>query len=307
MFIDEKIKEYIEHEKKEWQACKELWEKIKDEIKREKELHKYISTYENDFLHQELKKDFDKVLDNIESFANTFNFKTGIEISIFNAILIHEGYLSLICRYSYKEGIKDIKEFLDDKTLHAALKIFTGIGCCRHTASFGKLILDNFNIKNYEVETYGNTIGLDENLLQILRFLNDIHHKLICANKHNHMINYICENGLEFFADITYKNMALFYGNRGLAYNFNSIYSNAFPLYNYNCDGIKSFDFSKVPPLTKDQCLELDAIVNDNLSKFKMNHSLFLKFYLQNKEIYHNINEAYNGLYEEQKKLELIR
>ena len=38
--------------------------KIKDEIKRDKELHKYISTYENDFLHQELKKDFDKVLDN---------------------------------------------------------------------------------------------------------------------------------------------------------------------------------------------------------------------------------------------------
>ena len=33
MFIDDKIKEYIEHEKKEWQACKELWEKIKDEIK----------------------------------------------------------------------------------------------------------------------------------------------------------------------------------------------------------------------------------------------------------------------------------
>ena len=30
MFIDDKIKEYIEHEKKE---CKEIWEKIKDEIK----------------------------------------------------------------------------------------------------------------------------------------------------------------------------------------------------------------------------------------------------------------------------------
>ena len=147
MFIDDKIKEYIECEKKEWQACKELWEKIKDEIKREKELHKYISTYENDFLHQELRKDFDKVLDNIESLANTFNFKTGIEISIFNAILIHEGYLSLICRYSYKEGLKDIKEFLDDKTLHAALKIFTGIGCCRHTAAFTKKVLDRFNIR----------------------------------------------------------------------------------------------------------------------------------------------------------------
>ena len=69
MFIDDKIKEYIEHEKKE---CKEIWEKIKDEIKRDKELNKYLSSYENDSIHQELKKDFDKVLDNIESLANIF-------------------------------------------------------------------------------------------------------------------------------------------------------------------------------------------------------------------------------------------
>ena len=41
MFIDDKIKEYIEHEKKE---CKEIWEKIKDEIKRDKELYKYLSS-----------------------------------------------------------------------------------------------------------------------------------------------------------------------------------------------------------------------------------------------------------------------
>ena len=175
MFIDDKIKEYIECEKKEWQACKEIWEKIKDEIKREKELHKYISTYENDFLHQELKKDFDKVLDNIESLANTFNFKTGIEISIFNAILIHEGYLSLICRYSYKEGIKDIKEFLDDKTLHVALKIFTGIDYCRHTAAFTKKVLDRFNIENNMVRVDANEI--DYNINEIRLFLSNIHKK----------------------------------------------------------------------------------------------------------------------------------
>ena len=105
-----------------------------------------------------MKEDFDKVLDNIVSLANTFNFKTGIEISIFNAILIHEGYLSLICRYSYKEGLKDIKEFLDDKTLHAALKIFTGIGCCRHTAAFTKKVLDRFNIENNMVSVDANEI-----------------------------------------------------------------------------------------------------------------------------------------------------
>ena len=34
MFIDDKVKEFIEHERKDWQASKEIWEKIKDEIKK---------------------------------------------------------------------------------------------------------------------------------------------------------------------------------------------------------------------------------------------------------------------------------
>lgn len=51
MFIDDKIKEYIEHEKEGWQASKEIWEKIKDELKRNKELYNYLSTYANDSIH----------------------------------------------------------------------------------------------------------------------------------------------------------------------------------------------------------------------------------------------------------------
>ena len=101
--------------------------------------------------------------------------------------------------------------------------------------------------------------------------------------------------------------MLLFYGDKGLASNFNYKLSNVLSLYNYNYFGIKRIDFSKVKPLTEAERLELDAKVNHDLDKFKMNHSLFLEFYLQNKELYHNINEAYNGLYEEQKKLKFIR
>lgn len=51
MFIDDKIKEYIEHEKEGWQASKEIWEKIKDELKSNKELYNYLSTYANDSIH----------------------------------------------------------------------------------------------------------------------------------------------------------------------------------------------------------------------------------------------------------------
>ena len=82
MFIDEKIREYIEQEKEGWQEVRKTWEEVKALSRKQKELNNYLSTYTNDSIHQQMKEDFDKVLDNIVSLANTFNFKTGIEISI---------------------------------------------------------------------------------------------------------------------------------------------------------------------------------------------------------------------------------
>ncbi len=304
MFIDDKIKEYIEREKKEWQACKELWEKIKDEIKREKELHKYISTYENDFLHQELKKDFDKVLDNIESLANTFNFKTGIEISIFNAILIHEGYLSLICRYSYKKGLKDIEEFPDDKTLHAALKIFTGIGCCRHTAAFTKKVLDRFNIENNMVSVDANEI--DYNINEIRLFLSNIHKNM--SNNPNHVINFISENDYNYFLDLTSIQFKIFGASNGFASSIDD-YNLVFPLYSYDYSlwNDEFIDYRKVPPISREKADELIYIANATISKYEANQDLFMEFYIQNFDNYRNITENYNKIYEKEKSLRLIK
>ena len=303
MFIDEKIREYIEREKKEWQACKELWEKIKDEIKREKELHKYISTYENDFLHQELKKDFDKVLDNIESLANTFNFKTGIEISIFNAILIHEGYLSLICRYSYKKGLKDIEEFPDDKTLHAALKIFTGIGCCRHTAAFTKKVLDRFNIENNMVSVDANEI--DYNINEIRLFLSNIHKNM--SHNPNHVINFISENDYNYFLDLTSSQFKIFGASNGFASSIDD-YNLVFPLYSYDYSlwNDEFIDYRKVPPISREKADELIYIANATISKYEANQDLFMEFYIQNFDNYRNITENYNKIYEKEKRLTLI-
>ena len=304
MFIDDKIKEYIERVKKEWQACKELWEKIKDEIKREKELHKYISTYENDFLHQELKKDFDKVLDNIESLANTFNFKTGIEISIFNAILIHEGYLSLICRYSYKEGLKDIKEFLDDKTLHAALKIFTGIGCCRHTAAFTKKVLDRFNIESNIVRVDAEEISYNINN-EIRLFLNNMHKNM--SHNPNHVINFISENDYNYFLDLTSSQFKIFGASNGFASSLDD-YNLVFPLYSYDYSlwNDEFIDYRKVPPISREKADELIYIANATISKYEANQDLFMEFYIQNFDNYRSITENYNKIYEKEKRLTLI-
>ena len=283
---------------------------IKDKIeaiKLKKAQRKYEYDYYKNAKQAALFKNFAIFLDNFTSFANNLDVKSGISLITLTGYMIHNGIVSEKGSYTYKKIDGDICTIVTKEDFNIGLKVFSGEACCRHTASFGKLILDSFNIKNYTVDTYYNKDNLDENLLQILRFLNETRHKPICYNRHNHTFNYINDAGLEFFADITTGTMLLFYGDKGLASNFNYKLSNVLSLYNYNYFGIKRIDFSKVKPLTEAERLELDAKVNHDLDKFKMNHSLFLEFYLQNKELYHNINEAYNGLYEEQKKLKFIR
>ena len=304
MFIDEKIREYIEQEKEGWQEVRKTWEEVKALSRKQKELNNYLSTYTNDSIHQQMKEDFDKVLDNIVSLANTFNFKTGIEISIFNAILIHEGYLSLICRYSYKEGLKDIKEFLDDKTLHAALKIFTGIGCCRHTAAFTKKVLDRFNIENNMVSVDANEI--DYNINEIRLFLSNIHKNM--SNNPNHVINFISENDYNYFLDLTSSQFKIFGASNGFASSIDD-YNLVFPLYSYDYSlwNDEFIDYRKVPPISREKADELIYIANATISKYEANQDLFMEFYIQNFDNYRNITENYNKIYEKEKSLRLIK
>lgn len=304
MFIDEKIREYIEQEKEGWQEVRKTWEEVKALSRKQKELNNYLSTYTNDSIHQQMKEDFDKVLDNIVSLANTFNFKTGIEISIFNAILIHEGYLSLICRYSYKEGLKDIKEFLDDKTLHAALKIFTGIGCCRHTAAFTKKVLDRFNIENNMVRVDANEI--DYNINEIRLFLSNIHKNM--SNNPNHVINFISENDYNYFLDLTSSQFKIFGASNGFASSIDD-YNLVFPLYSYDYSlwNDEFIDYRKVPPISREKADELIYIANATISKYEANQDLFMEFYIQNFDNYRNITENYNKIYEKEKSLRLIK
>ena len=304
MFIDEKIREYIEQEKEGWHEVRKTWEEVKALSRKQKELNNYLSTYTNDSIHQQMKEDFDKVLDNIESLANTFNFKTGIEISIFNAILIHEGYLSLICRYSYKKGLKDIEEFLDDKTLHAALKIFTGIGCCRHTAAFTKKVLDRFNIENNMVRVDANEI--DYNINEIRLFLSNIHKNM--SNNPNHVINFISENDYNYFLDLTSSQFKIFGASNGFASSIDD-YNLVFPLYSYDYSlwNDEFIDYRKVPPISREKADELIYIANATISKYEANQDLFMEFYIQNFDNYRNITENYNKIYEKEKSLRLIK
>ena len=302
MFIDEKIKEYIEHEKVEWQEVRKIWEEIKKLRVQQKELDNYLSTYENDSLHKELKKDFDKVLDNIESLANTFNFKTGIEISLLCCFLIHGGYLTKK-EYCYHNKIFDIKEFSNDKRISFALKIFSGIGCCRHTSAFLKEVLDRFNINNYMAPV--DTSIEDFNICEIRLFLHDIHREFTV---HNHRINYIREEHYNYFLDITSKQIKIFGACNQFAYSLDG-YDLVIPLYSYSSSSWNDefIDYRKVLSISREEADYLIDKANATLRKCDANQDLFEKFYLQNIDNYRSINENYNKIYEKEKSLRLIK
>ena len=304
MFIDDKIKECIEQEKEGWKEVRKLWEEIKKINDKKKELDNYLSTYTNDSIHQEMKEDFDKVLDNIESLTNTFNFKMGIEIAIFNAILLHNGYLSITCKNSYEKGIVDIEALPDDKTLSYALKIFSGNGCCRHTASFIKQVLDRFNIKNNIVSV--DTREKDYNLNEIRLFLSNIHKKI--STNTNHVINYISENDYNYFLDLTSSQLKIFGASNGFAYSLD-VYNLILPLYSYDYSLFNEefIDYRKVPKLTDGQADYLIDKANDTIDICDANRDLLMQFYLQNFDNYQRINENYNKVYEKEKSLKLIK
>lgn len=303
MFIDEKIREYIAHEKNGWQEVRKIWEEIRSLISKQKELDNYLATYTNDSLHQQMKEYFDKVLDNIESLANTFNLKVGIEIAVFSAFLIHNGYLSITGEYSYKEILFDIKKNHADKTLNTALKIFNGIGNCRHTSAFLKEVLDRFNINNYMAPV--DTSIEDFNICEIRLFLHDIHRKFTV---HNHIINYIREEHYNYFLDITSKQIKIFGACNQFAYSLDG-YDLVIPLYSYSSSSWNDefTDYRKVLSISREQADYLIDKANATLRKCDANQDLFEKFYLQNIDNYRSINENYNKIYEKEKSLRLIK
>lgn len=304
MFIDEKIREYIEQEKEGWQEVRKTWEEVKALSRKQKELNNYLSTYTNDSIHQQMKEDFDKVLDNIESLVNTFNFKTGMEIAIFNAILIHNGYLSITNRYSYNEEIQDICYFQYDKLLSCALKIFSGTGCCRHTATFTKKILDKFNIENSVACVDSSKIDYDINKIRL--FLHNIHKK--SSSNINHAFNYISENGYNYFLDLTYRQFEMYRAFNQFAYSVDD-YNFILPLYSYDYSrwNDELIDYRKVPKLTDGQVDYLIYKANYTIDVCKTNRDLLMQFYLQNLGNYRSITENYNKVYEKEKSLNLIK
>ncbi len=302
MFLDEKIKEYIKNEKNGWLDIRKTFQEIEKLKDQQKELDRYLLTYKDDFLHQEMNANFNKVLDNIEILAKTFDLKLGIELAIFSSILIHGGYLTISDVFLYKKGITDIKK-TNDKNLYLALKIFTGEGNCRHIASFTKKVLDRFNIEN-SIACLDNSSN-DYNINEIRMFLHNIH-KTISPDS-NHVINYIKDNNINYLLDITSTQPYLFGIKKQFAYSMDG-YQFHFPIYSYDYSLFEDefIDYSKVPQLTENESNLLIDIANATTEKLDKNGDLLLEFYFQNVDTYRRINENYNKVYKKEKSLKLI-
>ena len=114
-------------------------------IKLKKAQEKYQGDYYKNTKQQALFENFAIFLDNFTSFANNLDVKSGISLITLTGYMIHNGIVSEKGSYAYKKIDGDICTIVTKEDFNIGVKVFSGEACCRHTASFGKLILDNFN------------------------------------------------------------------------------------------------------------------------------------------------------------------
>ena len=107
--------------------------------------------------------------------------------------LIPNGYFSVNNIYSYNAAVPKIG-YYQDSMFELALPVFTGEGCCRHSAALLKLILDELKIENEIVAV--DTLRKDKNLAEIRMFLSEYHKKVIGGN---HLTNYVSIDNCDFF------------------------------------------------------------------------------------------------------------
>ena len=97
--------------------------------------------------YENMKKNLDIILDNIVILAEQFGFKEEIDKFTLMELLISDGYLTKDRKFVVNEDIL-YRDLYDDIIFELGVVPFTGEGCCRHTTSLAKLILDRFNIEN---------------------------------------------------------------------------------------------------------------------------------------------------------------
>lgn len=258
----------------------------------------------NDPLFLDIIETFNNIFEHIRLLATTFDIKNKdtLELATFLHYLIHNGFLSEDKNYTYNDKLKDIISPDEYITFTLSLKVFSGMGCCRNTSTFAKEYFDRFNIENsLAITSSGET---DHNLNEIRLLLSNYH----CRGYANHVINYVKDDSFDYFVDLTGTPIVFLYGYNQFAYPFNNNIANkelSLPLYKYNT-GTEILNFKDIKPISKEKQEEFLCRYNDIIDKYNKNMDLFMQFYFHNKKNYVAINEAYDRIYEKEKRLTLI-
>lgn len=215
---------------------------------KEKEIRAYVMNYLEQLEYKKMRKDLDKILESTTNLTNSSFPNQKMNQLMFILNLIPNGYFSVNNIYSYNAAVPKIG-YYQDSMFELALPVFTGEGCCRHSAALLKLILDELKIENEIVAV--DTLRKDKNLAEIRMFLSEYHKKVIGGN---HLTNYVSIDNCDFFVDVAYEfeDSVFSYNDNGfINYFHNKDNEENCPfLFNYSplYEGRK--DIRKIEPLT---------------------------------------------------------
>lgn len=215
---------------------------------KEKEIRAYVMNYLEQLEYKKMRKDLDKILESTTNLTNSSFPNQKMNQLMFILNLIPNGYFSVNNIYSYNAAVPKIG-YYQDSMFELALPVFTGEGCCRHSAALLKLILDELKIENEIVAV--DTSRKDKNLAEIRMFLSEYHKKVIGAN---HLTNYVSIDNCDFFVDVAYEfeDSVFSYNDNGFINYFHNKENeeNCPFLFNYSplYEGRK--DIRKIEPLT---------------------------------------------------------
>lgn len=215
---------------------------------KEKEIRAYVMNYLEQLEYKKMRKDLDKILESTTNLTNSSFPNQKMNQLMFILNLIPNGYFSVNNIYSYNAAVPKIG-YYQDSMFELALPVFTGEGCCRHSAALLKLILDELKIENEIVAV--DTLRKDKNLAEIRMFLSEYHKKVIGGN---HLTNYVSIDNCDFFVDVAYEfeDSVFSYNDNGfINYFHNKDNEENCPfLFNYSPLYEERKDIRKIEPLT---------------------------------------------------------
>ncbi len=177
-----------------------------DDIKRRKEDLLILKNYVNKETRN-IESSISDVLKDVNSLASTFTFKDDIEKLTLASMLVTMGYLSKDSSYTYDTRVEESK-LMANALLDYSCVPFSGIGCCRHTASLIKLLLDVMSVES-GVAMLRSGLSTDKTVGKLELMMDDFFGNY---RKANHMANYVKHGDNVFlFEPLKNTSMLAFY------------------------------------------------------------------------------------------------